>query len=155
MKALTLWQPWAHAIVHLGKRIENRSWPPPKYLEGEVFAIHAGKGFDEDSTEELKRLRMLAPHVDKNYFDRGAVVGVARLRRHTTDIEQVERPQRFWFAGPVGWILTDVRPVRPVACRGAQGLWNLPPEVEREVVRETGARALGWPPIDCHFELKG
>jgi hypothetical protein len=155
MKALTLWQPWAHAIVHLGKRIENRRWPPPKYLKGQAFAIHAGKGFDEDSTEELKRFGMLARHVGRDYFDRGAVVAVARLKGSETDIEKIDGTQRFWFAGPVGWILTDVRPVRPVVCRGAQGLWNLPPEIEREVVRETGARLLGWPAIDCPFELKG
>ncbi len=40
MKALSLWQPWAHAIVTGGKRIETRSWAT-KY-RGPLI-IHAAK----------------------------------------------------------------------------------------------------------------
>jgi hypothetical protein len=43
MKAITLWPEWAHAIVHLGKRVENRDWRPPASLIGQRIAIHAGK----------------------------------------------------------------------------------------------------------------
>jgi len=40
--ALTLWPEWAFAVAHLGKRIENRSWRPPKRHVGSRIAIHAG-----------------------------------------------------------------------------------------------------------------
>ena len=40
LQALTLWPEWAWAIVHLGKRVENRSWSIPR---GKWFALHAGK----------------------------------------------------------------------------------------------------------------
>lgn len=43
MKAITLHPEWAHAIVHLGKRVENRNWRPPASLVGQRIAIHAGK----------------------------------------------------------------------------------------------------------------
>lgn len=42
MRALTLWPEWAWAICHLGKRIENRTWPVPSWMRGEQLAIHAG-----------------------------------------------------------------------------------------------------------------
>ena len=41
MRALTLWQPWASLIAEGVKTIETRSWPAPKDLVGERFAIHA------------------------------------------------------------------------------------------------------------------
>jgi hypothetical protein len=46
-----------------------------------------------------------------------------------------------WFSGPFGWLLTDVVAIEPVPCLGAQGLWLLPPDVERQVLaRERAAR---------------
>lgn len=42
MKALSLTQPWANAILHLGKRIENREWRGCSY-RGPVL-LHAAKG---------------------------------------------------------------------------------------------------------------
>ncbi len=44
MKALSLWQPWAHAVVHFGKTIENRvKWTGCNYRG--PLAIHASKGY--------------------------------------------------------------------------------------------------------------
>ena len=35
-----------------------------------------------------------------------------------------------WFVGPYGWVLTDVVTLaEPVPCKGAQGLWTVPPDV--------------------------
>lgn len=41
MKALSLTQPWAHAVVHLGKRVENRDWRGCSFRG--PFLIHASK----------------------------------------------------------------------------------------------------------------
>lgn len=51
MKALSIRQPWAHAILHLGKRVENRDWAGCSY-RGPVL-LHAAKSlvlrdFNED-----------------------------------------------------------------------------------------------------------
>lgn len=44
MRALSFWQPWATAIVHFGKRIENRvAWTACNF-RGE-FLIHAAQNF--------------------------------------------------------------------------------------------------------------
>jgi len=43
MRALTVWQPWAACIACRGKRAENRVWPFPPALAGQLIAIHAGK----------------------------------------------------------------------------------------------------------------
>jgi hypothetical protein len=40
VKALSIRQPWAHAIVHLGKRIENREWQHAPSYRGPLL-IHA------------------------------------------------------------------------------------------------------------------
>lgn len=43
--ALTLTHPWAAAIAHLGKRVENRTWQPQgnRGHVGMLLAIHGGK----------------------------------------------------------------------------------------------------------------
>jgi hypothetical protein len=43
MKALTLYPEWAWAILHLDKRVENRSKALPKGMAGQLVALHAGK----------------------------------------------------------------------------------------------------------------
>ena len=50
MKALTVKQPWAWAIIHGGKDVENRSWMPNLGPRGMRIAIHAGKGWDKDAS---------------------------------------------------------------------------------------------------------
>lgn len=48
MHAITVRNPWAYAIAHGIKRIENRSWRPPVHLldPGAWLAIHAGAEID-------------------------------------------------------------------------------------------------------------
>lgn len=41
MRGLSLWNPWPFAILHLGKRLENRSWTTCRY-RGRI-ALHASK----------------------------------------------------------------------------------------------------------------
>jgi hypothetical protein len=42
MYALTLRHPWIWALLHLEKRIENRSWHPGQHMIGQYIAIHGG-----------------------------------------------------------------------------------------------------------------
>ena len=50
MRALSLTRPWPHAILHLGKRIENRSdkrgMPPMCKYRGPLL-LHAAKSWDD------------------------------------------------------------------------------------------------------------
>lgn len=149
MKALTLIQPWAWCITHAGKRIENRTWPPPASLLGQRFAIHAGKA---PSIAEAERdLAEHGVYVHPPALVFGAVVGTARLVGISRDLGPLivapsldVDPRRvmrladtMWRTGPVGWVLDDVVVLpRPVACRGAQGLWTLPPDVAAQVAEQ-------------------
>ncbi|MFC3833342.1 MULTISPECIES: hypothetical protein [Deinococcus] len=119
--ALTLHQPWATAVAVLGKRIENRSWAPPRRAVGQWIAIHAGRAFDDGAAD------WVASRTGRMTTDgsvpRGAIVALARVAGSVTDSDDM------WFRGPCGWLLEDVVPVEPVACRGRQRLWKVSPDV--------------------------
>ena len=127
VRALTLHQPWAWCIMRAGKRIENRTWYPPADLIGQRIAIHAGKREDISASIALRSV----PRV----LSLGAFVGTARLVAVIRRIEDVRSDQLFWWAGPVGWLLDEVRELpRPLSCRGAQGLWTVPERFDLDAV---------------------
>jgi hypothetical protein len=132
VRALTLWQPWAWAILHAGKRIENRTRPFPHKLLGQVVALHAGKTYSHG----VWNWPLPGGPPTKEECVLGAVVGTARLvyvfdRIPATDVPE---DQHKWWVGPVGWLLDDVHPLaEPVPCRGFQGFWTLPSAVEHAV----------------------
>lgn len=128
MLALTLWRPWAWAVAHARKDIENRRWSPV-LATGTELAIHAGKRWDLDGAAWIEDTLDLA--VPREPDDPTGIVAVAIYRG------AVRRSSSAWFVGPVGWLLSDVRPLEtPVPCRGAQGIWKLPRDVEEAVMRE-------------------
>lgn len=117
--ALTLKQPWASAVVELGKDVENRSWTTP--FRGE-FAIHAGRSTDESASAVGARLTQRLPS--------GCVVAVATL------VDVVRDSSSEWAdEGLYHWVIDGVRPlVVPVPCVGRQSLFKLPLDVERDVL---------------------
>jgi len=137
LRALTVWQPWAHCIAHLGKRIENRGWRPWAEMIGQVIAIHAAARVNEDEeiqiAHHLEPLGFRLPLLDT--LPRGAIVAVARV---TGYVVASDSP---WFVGPYGWTLSDVIALpEPIACKGAQGLWNVPPDVAARVLKSLEVR---------------
>jgi len=121
VQALTLHRPWPAAILYLGKRVENRTWRPPAVLVGQAIAIHAGNkvmgpvAIPPDTPEDQVELYL------QHRIDRG-LVATARI----VDVTRYSCPpgQEWWWGGPYGWVLDDVRPLhRPLTSRGAQGLW--------------------------------
>lgn len=130
MKALTLWRPWPWAILHGGKRIENRSWAPPASIVGQVIALHAGKRWDDDGALTIA-LRSRCMPDDEADHPLG-IVGVARVSGFVT---QSDDP---WFVGPCGWTLDSVVALpQPIPVQGAQGLWWLSPEIAAVVEAHT------------------
>lgn len=112
MKALTIWQPYAGLIVAGVKPVENRTWAPP-CKPGTRIAIHAGSKHDT----------RMSPH--------GAILGVVTLY----EVRRAPRGKDLWWVGPVGWYFRDPVAIEPVPCKGAQGLWNLPSDVDAAVSR--------------------
>lgn len=134
MKALTLHRPWSFAVAHLGKDVENRGWRTNH--RGQI-AIHGGKRWDYDAAA-------LIFGISGNYPVQTAqgVVAVANL----TEVHGAEEcgfglSCSYWaLAHGWHWILADVIPLpEPVPCKGRQGLWTLPDEVERKVREQLGA----------------
>ena len=135
MKALTLWQPWASLVACGAKLVENRTWKPaPKLIyPGERFAIHAGRTFGVGEWEALldvcRERRIVLPPRERMPFS--AIIATARFTGWTDRAEEIAEEQRVWFAGPIGWVLEDVRElVEPVPFSGSRGLWDLPADVE-------------------------
>lgn len=135
MRALTIHQPWAWAIVAGHKPVENRSWAPPEAAVGEVLVIHAGRRFDVENerlVEQLAGTECLPPHVEAS-----GIIGVAVLDR-VVDAQDgnCQDPLLMspWFSGRFGWVLRDADQFpKPIECRGKQGLWKVPPEVAEKV----------------------
>lgn len=127
MRALTIRQPWAAAIAHGPKRIENRTKPiPPAHL-GTTILIHSGAAEDDNA--------LPADMVRQWARQWRAIVAVATLAGCHRD-ENCCRP--WGFPDTWHWELEDVRalphPPRPV--RGQLGLWTVTDDVLAAVQRQ-------------------
>lgn len=147
MKALTLWRPWPWSIIHGPKRIENRPWKPPASIIGKRLALHAGKTYDA-AGESFIRARLddygLAAPPQAELEQQG-IIGIVTVTGFSTDAESLALEEGFgfgdmhqpaWFFGPFAWLLeVNAALPSPVPCKGMQGLWDLPPDVERAVLQ--------------------
>lgn len=102
MKAISIRQPWAWAILHAGKRVENRDWRGAPSYRGPIL-IHAAKWCTWDEYADavpLIRRASRAPglHVPvPSELPRGGIVGRATLIStvRTTDAgHRIELPVR-------------------------------------------------------------
>ena len=118
MKALSIQQPWAWAIIHAGKDIENRTWNT--HFRG-TFAVHASSKLMRGA-ELLRRSPRPAPED----LVTSAIIGFVDL------IDVVEEYRSMWFEGPLGFVLANPRPFRAaVPCKGKLGFWEMPPDILR------------------------
>lgn len=139
MRAITLHRPWPFCIAELGKRVENRTWAPPACLLGQEIAIHAGKAWDPAGARWIEEQFDVRLSSDDQMA--GAIVALTRVLRVVRSPAQLTARERQWFFGPIGWVLDEPRVLaRPVACRGAQGIWTVPPEIEMRVRAIAGPR---------------
>jgi hypothetical protein len=128
-RALTLWQPWAHAIANAAKRIENRKRKPPADLIGSRIAIHAGKTLRLWDVAWINE--QFGYDFRENEIPLMAVVATARLDGYVTASSDP------WFFGPFGWRLSEVIALpEPVPCKGALGLWKMPRDIALAVARQ-------------------
>lgn len=135
MKALTIHQPWAWAIVAGHKKIENRTWRPPLRLIGKRIAIHAGKKRPCPNAQQAVR-ELAGPESMPNDLPLGVVVGHVLLTGFAAPLwNVVHHPDPFltlsavqddpWFIGPIAWLLDEAVALdQPVPAKGRQGLWE-------------------------------
>ena len=156
-RALTLTQPWAGLVVLGIKRIENRSWKPPKELLGRRHAVHASRKVDEEVVKFLVDELGLVEH--PLWRVTSAIVGSAiwhdvvssvtgveqfetRLEREVRDRNKFGDPvdevafkdqQRFWM-GPHAHVLRENRHyATPIPTGGARSFWHLSSELRSKV----------------------
>ena len=136
MKALTIDAPWAWAIVHGYKRVENRSW---RTNHRGPLAIHAGKSTRSDAAAAaiFAELGIEGPSPESLEALRGRVLGtvdvldVVDCPHAGGDGQAVQDgpcpPLDDPFAtGPRCWLLGHPVPLdAPPAMDGQQGLWTL------------------------------
>ncbi len=118
-KALSVRQPWAWAIIHGGKDIENRSWQAVDRgdMQPLRIAIHASKGMTRDEYESahdfMRAFGIQCPRPDE--LVRGAIIGSVTV---TSIVKESESP---WFIGPRGLVLADPEPCPIIAASGMLG----------------------------------
>lgn len=153
MKALSVWQPWALLLAIGAKRYETRSWYPNRGVVGTRIAIHAGR-----STEGMEILMtdqrfsravwelLTAAHQPKDCFAFGAIIATAvvvdAIRTPVLESEEPgphERDLGDWSDGRWCWQLDRVHHLAtPIPCRGAQGLFDLPADIDARIPRHPG-----------------
>lgn len=142
MKALSIRQPWAWAILHGGKRVENRDWSGCSY-RGPLF-LHVGKTCRRRDYEDgvvsigMARRDLDLPAVEVPplaELDRGGLVGICRV------VDARRNPDRatgFEIPGELGLVLADVEPLPFIPLTGALGFFAVWPH------QIPGAYAEAW-----------
>ncbi|WP_319498034.1 hypothetical protein [uncultured Cohaesibacter sp.] len=120
--ALSVRQPWAWAIIHAGKDIENRSWQAINrgLANRGPIAIHAAKGMSAaeyiSAREYMLALGVTCPHPAE--LVRSAIIG------HVTIADIVSKSDSPWFMGPRGLVLRDPVACNPIAASGQLGFFK-------------------------------
>ncbi len=156
MKTITLWEPWASAMAWRLKKIETRHWATS--YRGPL-AIHAASRRHEDDREALQQAIGLHDENfeafvsftdDRRPYDRlpfGCVLAYGRLvdcvkftPEFVATVTPLERDWGNFEIGRYGWIFEDIRThPRGIPVKGAQGLWNLPPDIEKRLMAQSAA----------------
>jgi hypothetical protein len=127
--ALSVRQPWAWAIIHAGKDIENRMWKRPNpglNVRGRV-CIHASKGVTQDEYQDanivIGKASKTHAHSPMPYnLKYGYIIGTVEI------VDVVKAHDSPWFQGPfaglVGLVLANPEPIEPIRISGALGFFN-------------------------------
>jgi len=124
--AISVRQPWAWAIIHAGKDIENRSTAAVRNLgfaKGRV-AIHAAKGMTREEYVDayefmLRDVRVTCPPAGE--LLRGGIIGSVDV------VDIVKESDSRWFFGPRGLVLRDAKPCEFIPSVGALGYFQWKP----------------------------
>lgn len=135
MKALSIRQPWAWAILHAGKDVENRDWPgrypglrEARSMVGQSVLIHASAGMTkfeyEDFIDTAHAISRTHPFPSGTILPpmrglrKGGIVGRATLAEVVTEHSSP------WFFGRIGLVFRDVEALPFVPCKGSLGFFR-------------------------------
>ena len=120
--ALSVRQPWAWAIIHGGKVIENRSLGAIRAggMEPGRICIHAATGMKEDEYRyghwRLAQHGVTCPRPDA--LIRGGIIGTVEVTGIITASDSE------WFGGEAGLTLDNPQAIEPIPASGALGYFE-------------------------------
>lgn len=141
MRALTVRQPYADAIAHGAKTVENRSKPlPPKYA-GVPVLLHAAKDPHATRITAAGLAEFTGARITDWTDTRSAILAQVRFRGSHKAADDGA-----WCCRPWGQVTTRVQPevwhweidqvirlAKPVPTTGALGFWTVPDDVLAQV----------------------
>lgn len=114
VRALSVRQPWAYAILHLGKNVENRSWRTNH--RGKLW-IHASATMGPDERREARNLRL-----DPTKLPKGQIVGLVEVEDCVCKAKSKWAHPGMWH-----WILKNPRALKkPIEFKGKVGFMLVP-----------------------------
>lgn len=116
MKALTVQQPWAWAV--LSGTIDFFMEPFPPKIRG-YFLIHSGIGYDFELERWLRSNSTVVP----DSLQKAQLMGYARLLHVTTRKLGGRQPN---ISGRFVFTVSDVSPIDPYVAAGRRGFWPVP-----------------------------
>ena len=139
MMCLSIHQPWAHAILHLQKRVENRTWATRH--RGPLL-VHASKSlasFDRQNPTHWRRV-LGVPLPERDGLAFGALVGVVDVVgcvKVGPGGDLGGFGASVWAEeGGYAWVLENPRAfATAIPYRGAQGLFSVPDSLIPEEFR--------------------
>jgi hypothetical protein len=119
LRALSIRQPWAHAILHLGKDVENR--PMLTKYRGRIL-VQASLTTTDHERAAAQKLGLVSDDLV-----RGAIVGDVEI------VDCMRNSKSEWaIRGNWHWILRDPRFLaKPIPFKGALGFIRVPERILR------------------------
>ncbi|MEL7212514.1 MAG: hypothetical protein AAGK92_07620 [Pseudomonadota bacterium] len=117
--ALSVRRPWAWAILHGGKVIENRTLSAIRAggMTTGAICLHAASGMKEDEYRwglwRLAKHGVVAPRPDA--LIRSAIIGTIDV------VDIVTESDSAWFGGKAGLVLENPVAIEPIPAKGALG----------------------------------
>lgn len=117
MKALSIRQPWADAIIWGDKDVENRSWKTD--YRGPVL-IHAAKAWGPSEREDLRFVEEVTSNELGEAYEPflGGIVGKAEIVDCVTEMDSK------WFFGRYGFVLKNAEALPFQPCKGRLGFFT-------------------------------
>lgn len=133
IKTLSIKQPWAWAIIHAGKDIENRTWRTS--FRGKVL-IHASNSFDEKAYDHLYANKekygiKLMPTKEYMIKNSGGLYGLVEITAIRRGVQSVWKDKNSF-----GWILKNPIALKFVEAKGQLGLF--PTELTKKLKKALG-----------------
>lgn len=136
MRALTVRQPYADAIAHGAKPVENRTKPLPRKYEGVPVLLHAAKDQHVTGINAVDLAQFTGARITGWTDTRSAILAaITFMGCHQAADDR-------WCCRPWGQVTTRVQPEvwhweigqvtrldEPVPASGALGFWTVPDDV--------------------------